>query len=176
MGTDCLHWTHTNRVDGRGVLQNGQGATSSSGSVEPLGGRRTVLSIFFLYFASSWSRYSVLIRMAAYWNAAFFSPARSHSITVEVRIGTTSMSKGFKLNGFPGKTRKLDLRDGNLEIHSATRMRRRAALRCWPRRMCIRTITYECKSCKLCSISSGIVIPCLFNSWYMCWSRLWASR
>ncbi len=97
IGTDCLHWTQTSRVDGMVVLQNGQGVRSSSGSVEPLGGRRTVLSIFFLYFASSWSRCSGLIKTAAYWNAAFFNPARSHSITVEVRIGTTSVGKDFKL-------------------------------------------------------------------------------
>lgn len=97
MGRCCLHWTHTSSIDGMAVLQNGHGVKSSSASVEPLGGRRTVLSIFFLYFASSWSLYSGFIKMAAYWNAAFFNPARSHSMTVEVRIGTTSTDKHFKL-------------------------------------------------------------------------------
>ena len=98
MGIDCLHWTQTSRVDGMDVLQNGQGVRSSSGSIEPFGGRRTVLSIFFLYLASSWSRYSGLIRMAAYWKAAFLSPARSHSITVEVRMGTTSVETKFQVS------------------------------------------------------------------------------
>lgn len=180
MGRCCLHWMHTSSVDGMAVLQNGHGVKSSSGSVEPLGGRRTMLSIFFLYLTSSWSRYSGLIKVAAYWNAAFFSPARSHSITVEVRMGTTSTGFHSKLwelvKPYANQSRnRAVVREGNFEMHSATRISRRAALRCCPRRMCIRTMTYECKSCKLCSISSGIVISWLLNSLYMCCNTLWAS-
>jgi hypothetical protein len=180
MGICCLHWMHTSSVDGMAVLQNGHGVKSSSGSVEPLGGRRTVLSIFFLYLTSSWSRYSGLIKVAAYWNAAFFSPARSHSMTVEVRMGTTSECFHFKslISSNPQvnrKRKKANIREGNLEMHSATRISKREALRCCPRRMCIRTMTYECNSCKLYSISSGMMISWLLNSLYMCCKRLWAS-
>lgn len=50
----------------------------------------TIASIFFLYLASILLRYSGLISIAAKLNAEFFRPARWHSITVEVRIGTMS--------------------------------------------------------------------------------------
>lgn len=51
---------------------------------------RTKASIFFLYLRSIWFRYSGLISMAAKPKAEFFSPARWHSITADVRMGTTS--------------------------------------------------------------------------------------
>ena len=94
MAIGWLHWTQTSNVCGMGVSQCGQGVSCSSGSAaRPLGGRRTVISTFFLYLASIRSRYSGRIRTAAYWWAAFFRPARSHSMTVDVRICTAS-SKG----------------------------------------------------------------------------------
>lgn len=66
IGICCLHSRQTSRVDGMDVSQKGHGVRSSSGSAEPFGGRRTVLSIFFLYLASSLSRYSGFINIAAY--------------------------------------------------------------------------------------------------------------
>ena len=51
---------------------------------------RTSASIFFLYFPSIWSRYSGLIRVKAKLNAELFIPAFWHSITVVVKICTTS--------------------------------------------------------------------------------------
>lgn len=51
---------------------------------------RTIASIFFLYFGSISFRYSGLISMAAKLNDEFFSPARWHSMTADVRMGTTS--------------------------------------------------------------------------------------
>lgn len=50
----------------------------------------TMASSFFLYLGSILLRYSGLISMAATLKAEFFSPARWHSITADVRIGTMS--------------------------------------------------------------------------------------
>lgn len=54
----------------------------------------TICSIFFLYLASIWFLYSGRSNMAAKLKEEFFSPARWHSITVDVNIGT--MSEGTK--------------------------------------------------------------------------------
>lgn len=51
---------------------------------------RTIASIFFLYFWSISFRYSGLISIAAKLKAEFFRPARWHSMTADVRMGTTS--------------------------------------------------------------------------------------
>lgn len=51
---------------------------------------RTIASIFFLYVGLISLRYSGLISMAAKLKAEFFSPARWHSITADVSMGTTS--------------------------------------------------------------------------------------
>lgn len=80
------------------------------------------------------------------------------------------------LKSFLNSMMVVSVRDGNFEMDSATLMRSRAALRCCPRRMCIRTMTYEWSSCKLFSISRGMAIPWFLSSWYMCCRRLWASR
>lgn len=50
-------------------------------------------SIFFLYLASILLRYSGLMSMAAKLKAEFFRPALWHSITVEVRMGTMSVTQ-----------------------------------------------------------------------------------
>lgn len=63
-------------------------STKNSGDV--LGPHRTMASIFFLYFGSIWFRYSGLISRAAKPKAEFFSPARWHSMTADVKIGITS--------------------------------------------------------------------------------------
>lgn len=54
---------------------------------------RTMASIFFLYVGLISLRYSGLISMAAKPKAEFFRPARWHSITAEVKMGTTSTHK-----------------------------------------------------------------------------------
>ncbi len=55
---------------------------------------RTMASIFFLYLRSILLRYSGLISIEAKLKAEFLSPARWHSITADVRMGT--MSVGHK--------------------------------------------------------------------------------
>lgn len=54
---------------------------------------RTIASIFFLYVGLISFRYSGLINMAAKLKAEFFRPARWHSITADVSMGTTSTHK-----------------------------------------------------------------------------------
>lgn len=51
---------------------------------------RTMASIFFLYLGLMLLRYSGLINMAAKLKAEFLSPARLHSMTADVRMGTMS--------------------------------------------------------------------------------------
>lgn len=53
----------------------------------------TTVSIFFLYLGSILHRYSGLINIAAKLKAEFFNPARWHSITAEVKIGTMSVAE-----------------------------------------------------------------------------------
>lgn len=57
------------------------------------GTHRTIASIFFRYVGLISFRYSGLINMAAKPKAEFFRPARWHSITAEVKMGTTSTHK-----------------------------------------------------------------------------------
>lgn len=63
---------------------------------------RTIASIFFLYVGLMSLRYSGLINMAAKLKAEFFSPARWHSITADVSMGTTSAHKDRKFQCLMG--------------------------------------------------------------------------
>lgn len=54
----------------------------------------TICSIFFFHLGSIRCRYSGLISIAAKVNADTLRPARWHSITVDVRMGTTSIRYG----------------------------------------------------------------------------------
>ena len=64
--------------------------SSSSSFSFTRGGLRTIASIFLPYLASICDLYSGRMSIAAKLKAALRNPARWHSITVEVRIGTTS--------------------------------------------------------------------------------------
>lgn len=87
-GREFWHCAHSRLVSSIGVEQNGQGDLFSSSSV--FCGLRTMASIFFLYLSSIWPRVSGRISMAAKVNEEFLSPARWHSMTVEVKMGTMS--------------------------------------------------------------------------------------
>lgn len=94
-GIVFLHLSQVISVSGSLLLQYGQGVRGSS-SISwslVLGGFLTIASIFLLYFASTCILYSGRISIAAKLNAACFSPARWHSITVDVKIGTISKTK-----------------------------------------------------------------------------------
>lgn len=107
---------------------------------------RTIASIFFLYFGSISFRYSGLISMAAKLNDEFFSPARWHSMTADVRMGTTSTPRWtpfrllldsfwpsfFEINLMLNGGFCVDLRAGNLLILLLTRMSMRAPFRWSP--------------------------------------------
>lgn len=94
MGKVVLHWKQFTSITGKLALQIGHGCDSSgcasSISLTPRGVFRTIASIFLLYFVSIWLRYSGRINITANVNADFCRPARWHSMTVDVKIGTTS--------------------------------------------------------------------------------------
>ena len=87
-GREFWHWAHSRLVSSIAVEQKGQGDLFSSSSL--FCGLRTMASIFFLYLSSIWPRVSGRISIAAKLNEEFLSPARWHSITVEVKMGTMS--------------------------------------------------------------------------------------
>ena len=74
----------------------------------------TIISIFFLYLTSILGRYSGRINMAAKLKEECFKPARWHSITVEVNIGTMSTKgKCHRLENIENyKTRNISLHHG----------------------------------------------------------------
>mmetsp|Transcript_36982 Transcript_36982/g.82212 ORF Transcript_36982/g.82212 Transcript_36982/m.82212 type:complete len:214 (-) Transcript_36982:3803-4444(-) len=110
MSKGMMFWQlmHCSSVSGPGMLQKGHSSSASSASSASLSGLRTMSSIFFLYFIATWFLYSGLINIEAYSKAVFLRPARWHSITVDVRMGTTCL--------------------GNLEMLRATRISIRAAV------------------------------------------------
>merc|ERR1719409_2708313 len=94
--------------------------------------------IFFLYCSAMELRYSGLISVLANWNEAPLKPARWHSITVEVRMGTWWL--------------------GNFEMLLATRINMRAAEAWSPILMWDLTRMYECNVTKLRYSSCEILI------------------
>lgn len=82
-----------------------------------------MLSNFFFHLASILGRYSGLISIAAYVNAESLSPDLWHSMTVDVNIGTISIST---LSQSPQPIG--DSRLGNLLMLPATLTNKRAAL------------------------------------------------
>ena len=92
IGNVVLHCPQTICMLGSGVSQTGHGldSCSPSSSICPRGAFLTMDSIFLMYLLSIWLRCSERINMTAYSKADFRSPVLWHSMTVEVRIGTTS--------------------------------------------------------------------------------------
>ena len=78
-------------------MQTYHDTISADRSVTHLSRLRTIASIFLLYAGLMSSRYSGLISMAAYSKAVLFMSALWHSITVEVRMGTTCLGKRVML-------------------------------------------------------------------------------
>ena len=106
MGISALHASHVISVSGPLAPQCGHADVPSSAS--DLSGLRTTLSIFRRYGSAICERSSgEPTSFCANSSAVRFMPARTHSMTVEVRMGTTCA--------------------GNLEMFRETRAKSRAA-------------------------------------------------
>lgn len=133
IGSVDLHWWQLISMSWRLDEHLGHGevspSVSSSISLIPFGARLTIVSTFLTYFGSICDRCSGLINWTAYSKADFLRPARWHSITAEVSIGTMSnVTKMEDITGFyEKKIPEKYLRDGNWEMLDATWTRSRDA-------------------------------------------------